>query len=125
VLSGAFALLALVLASIGLYGMLAYAVAQRTSEIGVRMALGARPRDIILLVCGRGIVLTLLGLGAGLALAAVAARTMQALFYGVPPGYLTAATGASLALLAVAAVACVVPARRATRIAPVVALQQE
>jgi predicted permease len=125
VLLGACALLALVLASIGLYGVLSYAVAQRTNEIGVRIALGAQPRDIVLAVSGRGMALAVAGATIGLALAVIAARAMQTLFYGFPPRYLVSAMMASAILLGVAALACFVPARRATRINPVLALQQQ
>jgi len=123
VLLGAFALLALVLASIGLYGVLSYAVAQRTNEIGVRIALGAQTRDILFSVSGRGMGLAVAGATIGLVLAVLAARAMQTLFYGFPPSYLSSAAMASAILLAVAALACFLPARRATRIDPVVALQ--
>jgi predicted permease len=124
-LLGAFALLALLLASLGLYGVLSYAVTQRTNEIGVRVALGATSRDILLSFGGRALTLTLVGLGMGAALAALAARSMTALFYGFRPEYLPAVTIVSLILLAVAALACLVPARRASRIDPVRALQHE
>ena len=122
---GAFALLALLLASLGIYGVLSYAVTQRTNEIGVRMALGARSWDILLSVGTRGVTLTLAGLALGLALALLAQRAMQTLFYNLPPDYLSAAAVASVALLGVAALACFLPARRASRIDPVVALQHE
>lgn len=124
-LLGAFAILALLLASIGLYGMLAYAVTQRTSEIGVRMALGATSGEILFAFGKRGLALTLTGLAIGLVLSAVAARSMTALLYGFKPGYFPTATVVSLILLAVAAVACFVPARRASRVDPVVALRGE
>jgi putative ABC transport system permease protein len=125
VLSSAFALLALLLASIGLYGVLSYAVTQRTKEIAVRMALGARSRDILISFSGRGLAFTLAGLVIGLALATIAARVMRTLFYGFQPDYVSAVATASLTLLAVAGVACVVPARRASRTDPMTALQQE
>jgi predicted permease len=124
-LMGAFAALALVLASIGLYGVLSYAVAQRTNEIGVRMALGATSDDILLSFSRRGLTLTAVGLAAGLALAAVAARLMKTLVYGFQPDFAAAAAVVSGVLLAVAALACFVPARRASRLDPVVALQQD
>jgi putative ABC transport system permease protein len=124
-LMSAFALLALFLASFGLYGVLSYAVTQRTNEIGVRMALGATSNDILLSFGRRGIALTLAGLAIGLVLAAIAARLMTTLFYGFRPDYLPAVTVVSLVLLAVAALACLVPARRASRIDPMVALQHE
>ena len=124
-LLGAFALLALLLASLGIYGVLSYTVTQRTNEIGLRMALGARSWDILLSVGARGLTLTLAGLVLGLALATLAQRAMQTLFYNLPPDYLSAAAVASVALLGVAALACFMPARRASRIDPVVALQHE
>jgi predicted permease len=125
VLLSAFALLALLLASIGLYGVLSYAVTQRTNEIGVRMALGATSRDILLSFSRRGLALTLAGLAIGLVLAVIAARLMSTLFYGFRPDYGSAVAVASLVLLTVAAFACFVPARRASRIDPIIALQYE
>jgi len=125
VLLSAFALLALLLASIGLYGVLSYAVTQRTNEIGVRMALGATSRDILLSFSRRGLALTLVGLAVGVVLAVIAARLMSTLFYGFRPDYVAAVAIASLVLLAVATFACFVPARRASRIDPIIALQYE
>src|SRR5205085_1000364 len=124
-LLGAFALLALLLASLGIYGVLSYAVTQRTNEIGVRMALGATSIQILLSFGKQGLALTLTGLAIGLVLAAIAARSMSALLYGVRPDYLPTVTVVSLILLAVAALACFVPARRASRVDPVVALRNE
>ena len=124
VLLGAFALLALLLASIGLYGVLSYAVTQRTNEIGLRMALGARSRDILLSFTGRGLAYTLAGLAIGVAMALIAARAMRTLFYDFQPDYVSAIAVASLALLAVAGVASLVPARRAARIDPMTALRE-
>jgi len=121
----AFALLALFLASLGLYGVLSYAVTQRTNEIGVRMALGATSKDILLSFGRRGMALTLAGLAIGLVLAAIASRLMTTLFYGFRPDYVPAVAVVSLVLLAVAALACLVPARRASRIDPMLALQHE
>ena len=120
-----FALLALLLAAIGIYGVLSYAVMQRTNEIGVRMALGATPGDILLSFGRRGLTLTFVGLAMGLALAAIAARSMTSLLYGFRPGYLPIATVASLILLIVAVLASLVPARRASRMDPVIALRSE
>jgi predicted lysophospholipase L1 biosynthesis ABC-type transport system permease subunit len=122
-LLGAFALLALLLASIGLYGVLSYAVTQRTGEIGVRMALGATSGNILRSFGRQGLTLTFAGLVIGGGLAAIAARVMTALFFGVGPDYLPVVAVVSLVLLAVAAIACFVPARRASRVDPVVALQ--
>jgi len=124
-LLGTFALLALLLASIGLYGVLSYAVAQRTNEIGVRMALGATSKDILLSFCGRGLKLTLTGLAIGLVLAIVAARLMTTLFYGFRPDYFAITAVVSLTLFAVAACACFLPARRASRVDPMEALRTE
>ena len=124
-LLGAFAVLALLLASVGLYGVLSYAVMQRTNEIGIRMALGATSRDILLSFGGRGLALTIAGLAIGLALAALAARSMTALLYGFRPDYVPAMAAVSAILLGVAAFACLLPALRASRIDPVVALRNE
>ena len=124
-LLGAFAVLALLLAALGIYGVLSYAVTQRTEEIGVRMALGATPREIMLSFGRRGLSLTLTGLAVGLVLAAMASRLMETLLYGVRPGYIPTVTVVSLILVAVAALASFVPAHRASRIDPMIALRQE
>jgi putative ABC transport system permease protein len=124
-LLGAFAVLALLLASIGIYGVHSYAVMQRTNEIGVRMALGATSGDILLSFGRRGIKLTFVGLAMGLALSAIAARSMTSLLYGFRPGYLPTVTIACLILLTVAVLASLVPARRASHIDPVIALRRE
>jgi putative ABC transport system permease protein len=124
-LLSAFALLAVLLASLGIYGVLSYAVTQRTNEIGVRMALGATSSEILFSFGKRGMALTLAGLAIGLALAAIAARSMTSLLYGFRPDYLPTVAAVSLILLAVASVACLVPARRASRVDPVVALRNE
>jgi putative ABC transport system permease protein len=124
-LLSAFALLALLLASLGIYGVLSYAVTQRTAEIGVRMALGASSGEVLRYFARQGLSLTVAGLAIGLVLAAIAARSMTALLYGFQPGYLPTITVVSLVLLAVAATACFVPARRASRVDPVVALRSE
>ena len=92
-LLGAFALLALLLASLGIYGVLSYAVTQRTNEIGVRMALGATSGEILLSFGKRGLALTLTGLAIGLVLAGIAARSMTALLYGFRPDYVPTVTG--------------------------------
>jgi putative ABC transport system permease protein len=124
-LSGTFALLALVLASVGLYGVLSSAVTQRTHEIGVRMALGAQARDILLSVGMRGLTLTLSGLAIGAVLSVLTAQALRTLFYGFPPSYLSPAAVAGIVLLGVATVACFIPAWRASRVRPVIALRQE
>ena len=120
-----FALLALLLASLGLYGVLSYAVTQRTNEIGVRMALGATSLNILLSFGGRGLALTLAGLGVGLVLAMAAARLMTTLLYGFRPDYVPVVAAVSAVLLVVALMACLVPARRASRVDPMIALRHE
>jgi putative ABC transport system permease protein len=124
-LLNAFALLALLLASLGIYGVLSYAVTQRTNEIGVRMALGATSSKILLSFGKRGMALTLAGLAIGLVLAAAAARAMTTLLYGFRPDYAPTVAVVSLVLLAVALLAGFIPARRASRVDPVVALRNE
>jgi putative ABC transport system permease protein len=100
-------------------------VTQRTQEIGVRMALGANSREIMLSFAKRGLVLTLAGLAAGLVLAAGASRWLAALLYGFRPDYASIAILVSFILLAVAALACFVPAHRASLVDPVIALRNE
>jgi predicted permease len=124
-LIGVFAALALVLAALGLYGVLAYSVAQRTSELGVRIALGARPKDLLLMVVHNGLKLALLGIGLGIAGGLLVARMMASLLFGVPPADLPTFVGVSLVLLVVALAASYVPAMRATRVDPMVALRYE
>lgn len=124
-LLGAFAALALVLASIGLYGVLSYAVTQRTNEIGVRMALGATSSNILRTIGRQGLALTAVGLGVGLILSLAATRLMKSLLFGFTPHYVPAIASVSAILLLVAAIACFIPARRASRIDPLVALRHE
>jgi ABC-type lipoprotein release transport system permease subunit len=124
-LLGAFAVLALLLASLGTYGVLSYAVTQRTKEIGVRIALGATSGEIMLSFGKRGLALTLAGLAVGLLLAAGAMRLLTTLLYGFQPAFAPTAIPVALILLAVAATACFVPAHRASRIDPVIALRNE
>lgn len=121
----AFAVLALTLACIGLYGVLSFMVTLRTNEVGVRMALGATSGEILRYFAKRGLALTLLGLGIGFVLAIIAARLMTSLLYGFQPNYVPVVAAVSVVLLAVAALACFVPARRASCIDPMVALRHE
>src|SRR5262249_44881874 len=113
-----FSALALVLAGIGIYGVISFGVSQRTYEIGVRMAMGASPVAIRQMVIGEGARMTLVGLGVGLAGAAGVDRLLQSLLFGVSPTDAMTLGGVAVALLAVAAAASAVPARRATAVNP-------
>jgi predicted permease len=124
-LLGAFGLLALVLASVGIYGVTSYAVAQRTREIGIRAALGAARRDVVALVLGQTGRLVAGGLAAGLVLALALSRLLESQLYGVSAGDPLTFVATPLVLLGVAVLAVLVPARRATRVDPVVALRAE
>src|SRR5215813_1492505 len=124
-LLSAFGLLALALAAIGIFGVMSYAVSQRTREIGVRMALGAGAKDIFKLVIGRGLLLTSIGVGVGLALALVGTRLISSLLYSVSAIDPLAFVGVTLLLVAVAFLACFFPARRAMKTDPMVALRYE
>lgn len=125
VLLGVFAGLALVLACLGVYGVLAYAVAQRTREIGVRMALGAKPVDVTRMILERGMKLSAMGLVVGAALAAALGALLQTLLFGVTPMAPGIYAGTAAALVLVAMLACVIPAQRAARVDPAVALRSE
>jgi putative ABC transport system permease protein len=128
ILLGTFAALALLLASVGIYGVVSYAVTQRVHEIGIRMALGAEKQNIFHMIVGHGLRLALAGLAIGAAAALILTRMLSSfsqLLYGVrsndPATFITVV----LALTGVAILACYIPARRATRVDPIVALRHE
>jgi putative ABC transport system permease protein len=120
-----FALLALILTTIGLYGSIAYSVAQRTREMGVRMALGAQKSDIVRMVIGEGLRLALIGVAIGIAGALALTRFIASLLYAVEPTDPLTFISVSLILIAVALLACYIPARRAAKVDPMVALRYE
>jgi predicted permease len=124
-LSSMFGLLALILACIGIYGLLSYEVTRRTREIGIRSALGAQRRDVLQMVTRHGMVLTLVGLGIGVAAAIGVTRYLQSLLFGVQPSDFLTFTGVTLLLMTVALLASFIPARRATKVEPMVALRYE
>ena len=120
-----FGALALLLASIGLFGLMSYSVARRTNEIGIRMALGAQRRDVLRLVMGESMLLVVVGVGIGLAAALAASRLVASLLFGLAPTDAATMAAAMLVLVAVSALAGYLPARRAARVDPLEALHYE
>jgi len=120
-----FALLALILACVGMYGVISYSVTQRTHEIGVRMALGAAQRDVSRMIPRQGALLTGLGIAIGLVTAFGVTRLMRGFLFGVPPADPLTFCCVCILLIGVALLACYFPARRATRVDPLVALRYE
>ncbi|HKV27577.1 MAG TPA: FtsX-like permease family protein, partial [Candidatus Acidoferrales bacterium] len=124
-LLSAFALLALLLSAVGIAGVVGYSVVQRTHELGIRMALGARPADVLKLVLGGSMLWTLGGVAAGILGALGLTRLLGSLLYDVRPGDPLILGGAAILLTLVALAACYIPARRAMRVDPMIALRYE
>jgi predicted permease len=122
---GLFAVLALLLALVGIYGVMSYSVAQRTSELGIRLALGAQPSDVLRLVLRHGFTLALIGVAVGAIASVAVTRVLTTLLFGIAATDLLTFVSLSTALIFVALVACLVPARRATKVDPLVALRYE
>jgi putative ABC transport system permease protein len=124
-LTATMGLLGLVLAVVGVYSVVSYAAAQRTHEIGIRMALGAEPRDIMKMVLRQSIVIVVIGLVIGLAAALAGTRTIANLIVGIKPTDPVTFVTVAVVLSTIALVACWIPARRATRVSPLTALRYE
>ena len=123
--AGAFGLLALILAAVGIYGLIAYTTRQRTHEIAIRIALGARRADVVWLVLGQGLLLTMTGLAVGIAVSLALTRYLKSVLFGVTATDLMTYAAVALLLCLVSLVACFIPARRATKVDPMEALRYE
>lgn len=124
-LIGAFALTALLLAALGIYGVISYMVSERTHEIGIRLALGAQRRSILAMVLRQGLALAIAGATVGLVGAVIVSRLMRGMLYGVKPTDPLTFVGVAVLLIVVALLACYIPARRAVGVDPLVALRYE
>ncbi|MEW6735502.1 MAG: FtsX-like permease family protein, partial [Acidobacteriota bacterium] len=120
-----FGLIALILAMVGIYGVLAYSVSQRTHEIGIRMALGAQQQDVVKMVLKHGLQLILIGVGIGLAIGIIFTRLITSLLYGISAIDPVTFLGTPVLLAIVALVASYIPARRAARVDPMIALRHD
>ena len=124
-LTGLFALIALLLATIGIYGVISWSVTERTHELGIRLALGAKAGDVFKLVIGYGMRLVLIGVAIGLMASLVVTRLMKSLLFGVSASDPTTFAFIALLLVVTALLACWIPARRATKVDPMIALRYE